>query len=369
MPDVPETMSAVILEEAGHPLHVRTIATPRPCAGGVVVKILYTWVDASILTILSGKAPSFSFPIPMVPGTRAIGRIATLGPDSTSMRVGGLVLLEPNVRARDDPNVQFIWGAYGGSTKASQKLAADNWRHGCMAEFALAPLENCWPLNEDVHCNRLGYSLENLLHLTVTAVPYGGLRAINLQPGETVLIAPATGRFSGAAVGVAAAMGATVVAVGRRQEVLDELKAKHGRVTTVHLKGTDDDVAAMLRDAGPVDVYLDFSPPAASGAQHLRACFEAVRKHGRVALMGIIKDDVPIPYSTVMWKSLTIRGQYMYQPGDFQSLIRLAESGLLKLGNDAGQRIIGRFALDDFSWAFEAAERYGNALQSVVLRP
>ena len=200
-------------------------------------------------------------------------------------------------------------------------------------------------------------------------MPYGGLRAINLQPGETILIAPATGRFSGAAVGVAVAMGATVVAVGRRQEVLDELKAKHGRVTTVHLKGTDDDVAAILRDAGPVDVYLDFSPPAASGAQHLRACFEAVRKHGRVALMGVIKDDVPMPYSTVMWKSLTIRGQYMYQPEDFQPLIRLAESGLLKLGKDAGQRIIGRFALDDFSRAFEAAERYGNALRSVVLRP
>ena len=35
--------------------------------------------------------------------------VAATGSDTTSLRVGQLVLLEPFFRARDDPNVQILW--------------------------------------------------------------------------------------------------------------------------------------------------------------------------------------------------------------------------------------------------------------------
>jgi hypothetical protein len=89
------------------------------------------------------------------------------------------------------------------------------WRDWTYAEYAKVPLENCIPLDEErllgpVENDGLGYSVENLTQLPRLLVPYGGLRDINLQAGETIIIAPATGMFGGRAVDVALAMGAKV---------------------------------------------------------------------------------------------------------------------------------------------------------------
>jgi alcohol dehydrogenase len=60
-------------------------------------------------------------------------------------------------------------------------------------------------------------------------VPYGGLLAGDLQPGETVLVSGATGNFGSAGVAVALAMGARcVVAPGRNESVPAELEDRFG---------------------------------------------------------------------------------------------------------------------------------------------
>lgn len=40
--------------------------------------------------------------------------------------------------------------------------------------------------------------MRNLLFISVLLLPYGGLKDIQLQAGETVIICPATGGFGGA---------------------------------------------------------------------------------------------------------------------------------------------------------------------------
>lgn len=89
------------------------------------------------------------------------------------------------------------------------------WRDFTYAEYARLPLENCHSLDEDrllgkVEDGGLGYKIEDLIPLMGALVPYGGLSNIKLQPGETVIIAPATGWFGGRAVEAALAMGARV---------------------------------------------------------------------------------------------------------------------------------------------------------------
>jgi NADPH:quinone reductase-like Zn-dependent oxidoreductase len=100
----------------------------------------------------------------------------------------------------------------------------DVWRDGTFAEYAKMPLENCIPLNETRLCGGLGYALQDLLYMHYMLVPFGGLRDIHLETGETVVVSPATGGFGGAAVQVAIAMGARVIAVGRNESKLAVLK-------------------------------------------------------------------------------------------------------------------------------------------------
>ena len=121
---------------------MKIVPTPEAVPGSVAVKVLATTADANAPRILSGEV-GFTFPVPFIPGTRVVGRFAATGPDTTSLSVGQLVLLEPFIRGRDDTDVQFLWGAWDGPSPLSKKLMADNWRNGVFAVYARAPLENC----------------------------------------------------------------------------------------------------------------------------------------------------------------------------------------------------------------------------------
>lgn len=372
---LPTTMKALVLEEAGKPLQLKTLPVPTAVHGSVVVKILASAADPGLPHILAGRV--FTLPKNLVPGGRAVGRVAALGPDTTSLTEGQLVLLEPFIRARDDPdNVQILWGTFDGPTPAARKFTQDNWAHGTFAEYCRAPLENCHPLNEKVLCGSpsdggLGYQPEDLLTVGKQLVAYGGLRGIGLQPGETVIVAPATGMFSGAAVQVAVAMGAKVIAFSRNKAVMEQLRATlpAGRVEIVLNTGDAEKDTAALKQFGPVDAYIDISPVQAAKSTHVRSAILAVRPYGRVSLMGVIPNDIAVPYVHAVFNNLTIRGQYMYEREDVRSLIKLAETGVLPLGEKGGVEILGRFGLEDFVKAVELAAAHPEAGSAVIFTP
>lgn len=86
-------------------------------------------------------------------------------------------------------------------------------RDGGFAQFIMSPVENVFVLDEarllgSPADGGLGWDTAQLGALSTASVPFGGLRAVHLKPGETVAIAPATGNFGSAGVVVALAMGA-----------------------------------------------------------------------------------------------------------------------------------------------------------------
>jgi len=358
---LPSTCRALVCSGVGKPLTVENIPVPEAIPGSAVVRVIAGSVEPSLKHIMDGLIPGLTFPTPFVPGTRAIGRIAATGPDATSLQPGQLVILDCFIRGRDDSNVQFLWGTgvFGGDPAAT-KLMENVWRNGGSAEYCRIPLENCYALNEQVLLGDpaqggLGYTIGDLLHLTRDMVSYGGLRGIGLKAGETIIIAPATGSYSGAAVEMASAMGARVIAVGRNADVLKKQAADNPRVSIYQLKGNVEEDLAGLKKFGTIDAYLDISPAQADNSTHVRSCMMAVKKYGRVSLMGIISKDIAIPYVHAVLNNLTIRGQYMYEREDVQGLIKLAETGVRKLGKSAGHSIVGNFSLDEWEKAIEVS--------------
>ncbi|TPX10275.1 uncharacterized protein E0L32_008680 [Thyridium curvatum] len=347
---LPNTMKALVLEAIGQPLGLKSVPVPQPTPGSVLVKIECAYANPSLPHILSGRF--FSVPTPMTPGGTAIGRVAALGPDTTSLQIGQLVLLDSFIRGRDNGDVQILWGIFDGPSPASKKLMADNWSSGVYAEYTRAPLENCWALDETRLCSPtsqggLGYSLQELMTLALQAIPFGGVRSIDLQPGETIIVAPSTGTYSGAAVGVALAFGANVIVVGRDEEKLRGLQATYPQVKTVVNTGdVEADAAALRKPFGPVDAYIDISPPQANDSTHVRSCFLALKQGGRAALQGLISKDIAIPYSHVVWNNLTIKGRYMYEREDIRRMVKMAECGVLKLGKAGGWDVTGTFRLE-----------------------
>ncbi|KAK1753153.1 hypothetical protein QBC47DRAFT_387883 [Echria macrotheca] len=369
---LPPTMKAAV-KELGRPgLEIKTVPTPEVLPGTVICKILANYIGKAALgRFRAGDGPVLlTHPSPMVPGGYTIGRVAATSPDTTKLQVGQLVLLEPFIRGRDDSDVQILWGAFEGPSPASKKLAADVWRNGTMADYARAPLENTWALDEARLCGSpadggLGYAIPELVALPIFTVPFGGLRSVDLKAGETVVVSPATGHFSLAAVAIATAMGARVVAVSRNADGLKRLQEMFPLV--VPTGDVAQDTGAIIAAAGGyVDVFAEISPPAAVGSTHIESCMSAVRQYGRICLMGGRMDPkVPISMLELVFKNITIRGSYMYEREHVKGLIKLAESGALKLGKAAGMPVLGEFPLENFEAGLDMVEKH-SALDGFV---
>lgn len=226
---LPSTHRALLFSAVGEPLSVQKAPTPEALHGSLIVKVLASSVASVSHHHLNG-VPGLTVPTPYVYGNNAIARVAAIGPDTTSLKVGQLVMVDSFVRGRDNPDVQLLFGigVFGGNP-AALNLQKNIWRDGLFAEYARVPLENVYALDEEVLTGSpsdggLDYSITDLTVMARQLISYGGLRGINLRAGETIIIAPATGGISGAAVEVASAMGARVIAVGRNLKALEKLR-------------------------------------------------------------------------------------------------------------------------------------------------
>lgn len=354
-------MKAAVLDAIGSPLVVRHVPDPVLGTGEVIVDVAAARILPYMKEVLDGRRP-YLIETPMIPGAGAIGRIRAVGPDATRLKPGDWVFVDATVRARDDalsPDI-ILQGLTAGSPQA--KPLQGYFHDGSFAERMRAPTENATPL--DV------VDAEDAMRwcgLGTCLVPFGGLLAGGLQPGETALVSGATGNFGSAGVAVALAMGAgAVVAPGRNRAALEGLARRFGpRVKTVALTGDEaTDVAAMQAAAGPVDLVLDLMPPLPTAAP-ARAAALTVRPNGRVVLMGGISADIALPYGWLMRHNVTVRGQWMYPREAPARLAGLVRAGLL----DLGAFETTTFALDDIAAALDHAEANGGPFRTTVVRP
>lgn len=362
---------ALIVNSVTSPLDLKIESrdVPRAGAGTAVVQVLNAVIGPQTGFALAHPMPHFQFPVPGIYGHSCIGRIVSVGADSISLEEGQLVLVDSHVTSRDDPNVEILMGLMDGGTEKSKKLANDAWRDGCWTTHAVVPLENAIPLDEDALVRRQGYELDELNYLARFAVAYGGVSALDIKAGETVIVGPATGGFGGAAVEVAAARGARVIAFGRNKDALAKIKSHVGRVETVVLTGDLDKDTAAFSAFGPADAYIDFTPFQAPNPPHIGAAIRALRRRGRVVLMGGVATDISLPYWLIMLNSIEVKGRWMYSRKEIREVVKMVEMGVLKLGKSAGHEVAGRFNMEDWEKAFEVAGKATSWGQSVVFTP
>ncbi len=333
-------MKAVVLRGFGMPLSLQDVADPVIGTGEVLVDVAAAPVLSYADEVFSG-ARRYLLPTPVVPGCGAIGRVRAVGPDATRLRPGDWVFCDPTVRSRDDALTPDIvlqgWSARGEGGQVLQRYHRD----GAFAQQVRVPTENAAPIGPiDPADAGLWCAVNTLL------IAYGGLLAMDLRPGETLLVSGATGNFGSATVALAMAMGARcVVAPGRNVAMLDDLRRRFGeRLVPVRLTGDGEaDTAAMKHAApGPIDAVQDFLPPSV-GAAVARAAIMTLRQGGRAVLMGGVGmlggDDLALPYPWIMRNLVTVRGQWMYQPAAVPGLVGLIRGGLLDLRPLGGDRV------------------------------
>ncbi|MBI1360786.1 MAG: alcohol dehydrogenase catalytic domain-containing protein [Alphaproteobacteria bacterium] len=336
-------MRAAILKAFGEPLVVEEKPDLKPAAmGEVVVDVVVTRILGYMGEVLSG-ARNYMLETPAIPGAGAIGRVRAVGPDATLLKPGDWVYCDPTVRSRDnaeDPDITL----QGLSARGEGGLKLQRYFHdGSWAEQMRLPTENAIPIGPIRTEDAGGWCA-----MGSYLVPYGGFLKGDLKAGETVLVSGATGGFGRSAVAVALAMGAgCVIATGRNKAALDSIVRRHGeRVRVVAMEGDEDaDRAAIIKAApGPIDCVFDMLPPMASAIQ-ARTAIMAVRRYGRVILMGGINmqggPGLELSYAWLMRNCITIHGVWMYPPHAPAALAKMIRAGQLAITAPAT-----RFSLD-----------------------
>ncbi|KAI2624968.1 GroES-like protein [Hypoxylon sp. NC1633] len=369
--NLPAEHRALVLDTIEDGFHVKKVATPQPGLGNAIV-----WIEAAAIIsyhreVYNGGR-NYVFPKPLVGGLSAVGRIAAVGPDATVLKPGQLVYVDCVIHGRDNPDDTFLLAIYEGVTEGARKLSHGVWRDGCFAEYAKMPLENCYPLDEARLCAGLGYTVQDLVYINYLLVPFGGLRDIRVEPGETVVICPATGGYGGAGVQVAVSMGARVIAMGRNEKELARLKeyvlnsTPNASIETVKMTGDEMTDAAALKVLGPIDAMLDFSPPQASQSPHIKSALWAMRRGGRVSLMGLNENIMISPFM-VIGKNISFKGKLMYEREDILLFIKMLESGLFPRGKNLVDTKV--FKLEDWKEALDMGAEHTGLGKSVIFAP
>ncbi len=242
----------------------------------------------------------------------------------------------------------------------ARRVQAD-WPDGALAEFALLPASSVVPAD--------GFEEMDAAQLAVVSrfvVPYGGLLRGRLAAGETLIVNGATGAYGSAAVLVALAMSAgRVVAAGRNADKLNALaRLAGGAVAPVTLSGDTEKDAAALRDAagGCADMAFDMVGGATDASSTL-AALNALRRRGRLVLMGSMTVPLPVPYLQLMINSLEIIGNFMHPADAFRNVLALVRAGKLDLTAITPKT----YRLEELPAAMAAAETAGN-LEAVVIK-
>ncbi|REF38125.1 zinc-dependent alcohol dehydrogenase family protein [Thermasporomyces composti] len=121
---------------------VETVPDPSPGPRDVVVRVAACGLCGTDLHILEGE---FAPTLPVVPGHEFAGEVVAVGKDVTEVRVGDQVAVDPSLHCgechycrRARGNLCENWAAIGVTTA------------GGAAEYAVAPVRNCYRLPEGV---------------------------------------------------------------------------------------------------------------------------------------------------------------------------------------------------------------------------
>ena len=356
-------MKAWLLDRLGGTLKLDDVPIPEPRPGSVIVKIEASALMSYLKAYVEGRLPIYSPPEGwFTPGGNAVGIVHEIGPEVYHLKRGQRVMVSSHVVA--DENVpapaQFLLGITAGDPGG--KALQTDWRDGTLAEYVRAPKASVTAID--------GLDAIDPVQLAVLprfAVPYGGFIRARLAAGETLIVTGATGAYGSAAVLLALALGAArVVAAGRNASKLDALKRVGGaRVAVVTLSGDIMADAKALRAAagGGADAALDIVGNAQDPNATL-AALRALRRGGRLVLMGGMGVPLPIPYLEVMLNNLEIVGQFMYPRDVFRRLAALTRSGLL----DIGAIRTRSFPLEALPSAMDAGAQ-ADGLECIVVKP
>jgi threonine dehydrogenase-like Zn-dependent dehydrogenase len=263
-------------------------------------------VCGSDLALLHGKRPA---DYPLILGHEAIGHVAQ--PASSALEPGARVVIEPNV-----PCGRCAVCARGKGNVCADKRSLGLNAPGVFAELVAIPSSFVHRLPDEL-------AACDAVFVEPLAVAVHAVSISQATAGEVVAVI-GCGTQGLLLCQVALAMGAQVVAADVRAESLAAARLV-GVHQTIHIDAQAplERQAAVFSANGPPTVVFE-----AAGAAHaVELAIHAAARAGRVVLVGLAAQTVPLLPLRFVRRGLTLLGSLIYDhPTDFEHSIDLLRS-------------------------------------------
>jgi L-iditol 2-dehydrogenase len=347
-------MRALVLH-APNDFAVEDVPRPEPGPYEVLCRVKAVAICGTDPHIIAGDFPGF-WPkkFPFIPGHEWCGEVVALGPGA------GDVGFAPGMRVAGTSHAGCgycrlcVEGRYNLCENYGDERLHRQYGHytqGAYADYAVHSVKSVFPVPDEL-------SDEEAAMLDPAAIALHTAKRAAFAPGATV-VAVGPGVMGLLAANCAGALGAgRVLVVGRGRRLAKALELGY---EPVDFTAGDPVAAVRERTSGRgADAVLECSGAGAAIGQSL----EMVRRGGRVAVVGIPLEDMPIPVKRLVLDELDLVG-VRAAAGEMPEAIALAAAGRLRLG----ELVTHRFALEDFAEAYRVfTERVDGALK-VIVRP
>lgn len=267
-------MKAVVIEEWRDPRELTVCETTSPDCGPGEVRIRVRAVPVShALGLLVQGRYQRKPPFPFIPGNTVAGEILELGAGAgRSLRVG-------------QPVVASI-------------------EYGALAEEAVAPAANVYPLPEGVD-SALATTLNTSYNSVFAALTWP--RLLEMQAGETLLVHGAAGSAGSAAVEIARELGVRVFATASEETRRDWVRGLGADEVLAPDADTLRDAVRAATGGEGVDAVLD-----PVGGALFTQSIRCLRPGGRIVPLGFASGEIPqVAANLILVKNISVCGLYM----------------------------------------------------------
>lgn len=326
---------AAVMTELEH-IEIQELPEPEPGPKQAVVRIHAVGVCGSDTAYFKiGRIGDYVVDGPIVLGHEVSGEVAKVGSEVTNVSVGDRVAIEPGTPCRDCKECKA--GRY--HLCPDLVFLATPPYDGALMELMAIDARNLYPIPQAM-------SYEEGALLEPLSVGIWGCKRANLTAGDDVLVTGA-GPVGLLAAAAARAFGAGSVTVSDFSEFRLGLARKMGFATETPDGATDRSFDVLLECSG------------APGA--LAAGMARLAPAGRAAMIGMPKQDVPLPLAelNVNEVSLSLVNRYNHT---WPLAIELVSSGRI----DVSELITHHFPLAQSADALTLASRVKDSIKAVI---
>jgi threonine 3-dehydrogenase len=338
-------MKALVKSRPESGLWLEEVPEPEMSINDVLIRVRRAGICGTDLHIYRWDAwAQKAVPVPLVIGHEFVGEVVDFGTNVNDFKVGDLVSGEGHLVCGRCRNCM------AGRRHLCAHVRGLGVDHpGAFAELVALPMTNVWhhAAGIDLDVAAIFDPLGNAVH-TALSFPVLGEDVLITGAGPIGLMATAVVKHAGARHVVVTDLNPHRLALAERMGASQTLDPRSGSLANVQTE-------LGMTEGFDVGLEMSGSPSA------LESMLANMAHGGRVAVLGIPTEPIPVDFNVVIFNGLTLKGVYgreMYETW-------YAMTAMLQSGLDVSAVITHRFPARDFAEAFATAA--GETAGKVIL--